>query len=157
MKEIKITPHISTMVDNEDFDIAILFRWYLDSGYARTDITFNGKKQPLYLHRLIANTPERMFTDHINNIKLDNRRSNLRICSKAENCRHRKKQKGSFIYKGVSWYGRTHKWKAQIKYNNIKITLGYFKTEIGAAKAYNEAALKYHREFATINDLKELK
>ncbi len=44
-------------------------------------------------------------------------------------------------------------WKAQIKFNNVIYYLGMFATELEAAKAYNEAAERYHGEYARLNDV----
>jgi hypothetical protein len=43
------------------------------------------------------------------------------------------------------------KWAAAIRCNNRTYHLGYFKDEIDAARAYDQAARKYHRQFAALN------
>jgi hypothetical protein len=43
------------------------------------------------------------------------------------------------------------KWRAQIMLNGRLIHLGYFTDPVEAAKAYDEAARKYHGEFASLN------
>ena len=53
----------------------------------------------------------------------------------------------------MSWYKRTKKFKAQININNKRTGLGYFENKIEAAKAYNEAAIKYYGEFANLNKI----
>ena len=99
------------------------------------------------------NPPKDKCIDHENQNGLDNRRTNLREASKAENNRNRRKiaGRGSSIYKGVMWYKDRRKWYASIEVNGQKIFLGYFDSEIEAAKAYDEAAKIYHGGFASLN------
>ena len=55
------------------------------------------------------------------------------------------------MYKGVSWYSREKRWVAKITTDGNTRTIGYFKDEIEAAKAYDKAARKYHGDFADLN------
>jgi hypothetical protein len=87
--------------------------------------------------------------DHINRIKSDNRISNLRECSPRENSYNTKGQNKTSKYKGVSL--DNNKWKAQIRINGIKTTIGRFNTEIEAAKAYDEKAKEFQGDFAVLN------
>ena len=64
-----------------------------------------------------------------------------------------KRTKGSSKFKGVSWFKRTEKWKAQIQYRKKVIHLGYFKDEIDAAKAYNAKAIELFGEYACLNKI----
>jgi hypothetical protein len=92
--------------------------------------------------------PNNMVVDHINGNKLDNRRSNLRICTQAENQRNRGKQRNNVSgHKGVTWYARTSKWRVSIVLNKKHIHLGYFNLVSEAQKAYENAATEYHGEF----------
>ena len=108
------------------------------------------------MHQEILKVPKGMVVDHINNDGMDNRSANLRAATKAQNSRNRKKflkSDGSkqSKYKGVSWHKKTHKWEASITFERKSIYLGIFKNEIDAAKAYDEAAKKYHGQFACLN------
>jgi hypothetical protein len=80
---------------------------------------------------------------------------NLRICTRQENNWNTRtfKKKG---YKGVVYIkNRPACWKARITFNNKQIILGIFKDPEAAAKAYNEAAIKYFGEFACLNEIKK--
>jgi hypothetical protein len=107
----------------------------------------------VYLHREIMNAPKRQIVDHKNGDSLDNRRANLRLATRSQNmCNRRKtKSKTSSRFMGVSFHKQKGKWAAYINLHNKRIWLGRFKTEIEAAKAYDEAAKKYHGEFARLN------
>jgi len=106
------------------------------------------------MHRLILNAPDGMQVDHVNEIGLDNRKSNLRICNQSENQRNRSKQKNNTSgFKGVHWHVVDKRWMATIKVDKKKIHLGSFRNPIDAAKVYNSAAIKYHGEFANLNEI----
>src|ERR1035437_132783 len=67
------------IVDNEDYEFLNQFNWYMtDNGYAVYRHLANGTKRTVRMHRLINKTPKGLVTDHINQDKLDNRKSNLR-------------------------------------------------------------------------------
>jgi hypothetical protein len=90
--------------------------------------------------------------DHINNDPLDNRRCNLRVITNAQNTLNRSPMKNkSSKYKGVCKRKDSKKYSVQIFYQGRAIRLGTFESEIDAAKAYDAAAKKYHKEFAYLN------
>jgi hypothetical protein len=107
-----------------------------------------------YLHRLIMNPPKGMVIDHVDGNGLNNRRKNLRICTRAQNLSNQRKQHGcSSKYKGVTYHPKTGGWYSQIKFKKQHIYLGYFKKEEDAAIAYNTSAIKYFGKFAKLNNL----
>lgn len=147
MKKIPLTRGMEAIVDDEDFGWLSEFKWCLSgSGYAV-------KSGGVYMHRLIAKAKQGEFVDHINLNKLDNRRENLRICTKQQNQWNQQSRSGTSQYKGVSLRTDTGKYSAQITYNRRKINLGCFETEEHAALAYNAAATYYHGAFAKLNDI----
>jgi len=154
---IKLTRGKYAIVDAKDFIKLYIFKWYakksFDTFYAVRTAFENGKKRHISMHRQIMNPPKDKCIDHENQNGLDNRRTNLREASKAENNRNRRKiaGRGSSIYKGVMWYKDRRKWYASIEVNGQKIFLGYFDSDIDAAKAYDQAAILYHGEFASLN------
>lgn len=125
------------------------------SYYARTNVKLPSGKMTLKSPAQILFGDYEGCCDHINHDTLDNRRDNLRICTVSQNNMNRKKSRKtqSSIYKGVCWYARSRKWIARIKYYETKYHLGYFDSEIEAAKAYNNKARELFGEFAKLNNL----
>jgi hypothetical protein len=147
-----------TIVDQADYYLYGNLRWSARGKgwglYAVRDTkTEPGLTKMVYLHREIMNEPEGLLVDHRNNNGLDNRRSNLRLATHYENtCNRRKtKAKTTSRFIGVYFEKRTGRWVAQIRHRGKKIVLGRFKSEEEAARAYDEAAKKYHGEFARLN------
>lgn len=157
MKEISLTRGKFALVDEEDFDRLIKYKWHCSYyGYAIRTIRnkLTKKTEVIRMHREIIQCPKDYEIDHINNNPLDNRKENLRICSRAENCRNMRKPKNnSSGYRGVSFEKRRNKYRAYITLDNKQIHLGQFNTAIEAAITYNIAAVKYHGKFANLNKI----
>lgn len=139
------------IVDKEDYDKLIGYNWCLD-GYGYAHNRKLGKA-----HRFIMQeTSPLIEIDHINHQVNDNRKINLRACTHSENLKNQKvsNKPTSSKYKGVSWYKNYQKWASAILCDGVKYRLGYFKTEDGAAEAYNSKALELHKDFACLNILK---
>lgn len=105
----------------------------------------NGGKSHIPMHREILKPAEGLEIDHLNGDGLDNRRSNLRIASRAENLRHRKTFRNNKSgFKGVTYIKTNGKWKATLN-------LGTFETPEQAARAYDEVIRKLFGRFAKTN------
>lgn len=102
------------------------------------------------LHRLIMNvTDPNIFVDHINHNGLDNRKSNLRICTNQENIRNCITPKNNKSgYKGIYWAKDKNKWTVQITLNNKTKYIGRYEKLEDAIAARKEATKKYYGEFA---------
>ena len=150
MKEIALKNGIVAMVDDEDHSALVGRKWFLQLGYAVCNEWRNGKRVHLKMHRMILGLElgDGIHGDHINGNRLDNQRKNLRRCTKAENNRNRPRQSNNTTgYKGVSRVSGTDKYRAQIKVNGKKVSLGRFDTAQEAYEKYCEAASQYHGEF----------
>lgn len=157
MPYITLTNGNKTLVDNESYALFSDIKWAYSGGYVLYDQRSKGARKKIWLHRLIANTPDGMVTDHINGNKLDNRKSNLRVCTRQQNNINVGLNKANTSgYKGVAWHKRNKKWRAIIKYNKKSIWLGLYDTKEEAAIAYNKAAVKYFGEYAFINVVESL-
>jgi len=134
------------VIDANQVDKVKNLNWGYSSGYVRNPET---KK---YLHRVLAKPTHPMHVDHINGNPLDNRLSNLRICTQANNNRNSKKPINNKTgYKGVSLSPKTMKYLAHITYNKKHHFLGSFDKAKDAAKKYEQAAKRYFGEFASVD------
>lgn len=130
-------------MDDEDYE-ALVSRgsWHFDRYAKRVEETAETGKRVVYMHRLLIKVPDDKQVDHINGDRLDNRKSNLRLMTIAENtARQHKFRGGSSRFKGVAWDKSRNRWKAYIGKDYRKIQLGRFDNEVEAAKAYDAAAL----------------
>jgi hypothetical protein len=86
-------------IDKEDLELVSTLKWHVNSsGYAVWRGVKDGKKQTIRMHRMITNCPKNKIVDHINHDRLDNRRSNLRICTQSDNMRNMKDQGKGYWY-----------------------------------------------------------
>jgi len=148
MKTIKLSPekyNKEVIVDDEDYDFLIKFNWNYGGSYARRKR--NGKM--IYMHRIIMNAPKEFEVDHINGNMLDNRKENLRICTRSQNHMNRDYPIGKSGARGVTICKKTGKFIASIRHDGVKVNIGTFNTVNEASIAYSNCALKYRGEFAT--------
>jgi hypothetical protein len=159
-RRIPLTQRKYAIVDPDDYERLNRYRWCAlrrkNGYYAGRTASVHSRDRGRYIlmHRAIIDPPYPLVVDHINRNGLDNRKANLRAVTQAQNVLNgvRKKRANSHSrYRGVSRHIRRKKWAVQISYNGKHKTVGYFENEIDAAKAYDEAAKKYHKEFAVLN------
>ena len=157
-REVPLTHGRFALVSDEDFVFLMKWVWGVDThGYAsRIDYSKGVKmSKRISMHRLITNAPKGMDVDHINGIRLDNRRENLRLCTRAENCRSRPQSKvrgqTGFIGVVLSSDKRRKRYQAKIKMNGRTVYLGRYFTAEEAARVRDEKAKELHGEFATLN------
>lgn len=124
------------------------YKWYLNKkGYV-----YSGKGG--YLHRLILQLKkgEKYVADHINRDRLDNRKINIRRCSRSQNNMNSIVSQNNISgYKGVWWFKPTKRWVVGIGKDYNSIHLGYFDTKEEAALVYNEKAKELFGENARLN------
>ena len=142
----------------EDWDAVSQYTWFEGGGLWRYVVAWstNNRKtrKAIKLHRFIMKADKSQIVDHINGDILDNRRSNLRFCTVAQNNYNRKvgKQSSSGI-KGVFFDSRYGKYMAYIGGHKTRKYLGTFDDPLDAARAYNDAALLAYGEFARLNEV----
>lgn len=133
-------------------DIPLLskHRWCLNNyGYAMTT------KKKVLMHRMVLNAKKDQEVDHKNRQSLDNRRENIRFCTRGQNLQNNPlRMKDGVKIKGV-WFdkNRINPYQAYIDVNKTRIHLGRFSNMKDAGLAYDAAAIEYFGEFACTNKL----
>ena len=148
----QMTRGLFTIVDAEDYPRLSQYTWFAEGTPKNYYAVRKENGKSIKMHREILNAPDHLVVDHIDHNGLNNRNSNIRLATFTQNCRNqRRSSHKTSKYKGVHWHKRLKKWAAAIRYNKRTYHLGYFHEEIEAARAYDKAARKFHREFAALN------
>ena len=130
-------------VDTDDVPILSSYVWHVDpNGYVIGRVDGVTTKMHRFLLRLDNGGAEEV--DHINRDKLDNRRSNLRIATRSENCFNRGIQSTNTSgYIGVYKHVQMNKWCAQMNKDGHRMYLGYYDSIDDAVSARRAAELQY--------------
>ena len=169
--EVNNNGKYSATVDDDLYDDLIKYNWSISSnGYAqRRIIKPDGSKSTILMHRQIMELTfgDSDYVDHINGNRLDNQKSNLRLCTHTQNLHNskiskRNKSGAKGVFHQHIEYETKKKgivckdyWRASIMVNRKNIFLGTFPYNPNgfaqAKKAYNDAAKKYYGQFAYLN------
>jgi len=159
IRHIPLSPDGFAIVDADMFEELSKHRWQNNHGCAMRAGVVDGRKKTIKMHRVVIGAEDSQLVDHINRIRHDNRRANLRICTRSQNAHNQSKSKipTSSKYKGVSLFAKRNVWIAKIGKpgNNSTRHLGVFKNEIAAALAYNKAAKEQFGDFACLNSISD--
>lgn len=149
------------IVDVCDYDALSQWPWF--AWWSATTRSFyagrmgrpdeNGKRLIIRMARVVANVDDPLIeVDHEDHDTLNNRRTNLRKATHAQNTRNARKHPGnqSSEHKGIYHNARYKKWQASIQVDGDFRYLGWFDTEQEAVECRNKAALELHGEFAHI-------
>ena len=142
--------------DLEDYNLIKDYNWHIDAeGYVCTNIYRDNTKTHIKLHRLVMKCNDsKLDIDHINHIKYDNKKSNLRIVTRCQNNMNMSKRKDNTSgVTGVVWYKTKNKWRAQIMVDKKNISLGYYKNFEDAVRVRKEAEEKYFGEYSYDNSM----
>lgn len=148
------------IIDAEDALLVNQYKWRADKsgntfyacrGYGSHKLP----KKWMIMHRLIMGAGEGYVVDHINGDGLDNRKSNLRLCTRSENNRHRVNlfPTNKSGVNGVYWAKTQNKWIATININKKQKTLGSFIDKEDAVAARRAAEIEHYGEYAPVVQL----
>jgi hypothetical protein len=157
MKAIPLTRGFAAIVDDKDYDRLCKHKWCAlvsrsgaVMGYRVQWMKAEKRYRSVYMHREVTGAKKGQYVDHINFDTLDNRQSNLRLCSPLESVRHQRgRRKRRFDRKGITAF-RHGKYRARINVNGKGVELGTFPTQEAAGEAYQKAAEKYFGEFGKL-------
>lgn len=160
MKKIKLTRGYFAIVDDDDFKILSQFKWTAQPkgdgrvyAYRMSKRTKPFEKRKIiFMHRELMDVDSNHVVDHKNHNTLDNRRSNLRIATHAENMRNRIIQKNNkWGTPGITFIknNKIKPWRVTLRNNLVwPKYIGSFKTLKEASTKYIEASKKYHGEYS---------
>ena len=139
------------IVDARDYKRLSKYKWYATSGpgqiYAKRR-TKEGKI--VYMHREIMRAPKGSIVDHIDHNTLNNRRSNLRVCTRDQNWANTGPRGGASGFIGVFRRGNG-KWEAGITWRGKHYFCGLFRDPVEAARARDRKAWELHGPYAYLN------
>ena len=148
---ITLTKGRFAIVDRADYEWLSWYTWHaVHFGKHFYAMTRTRGRETL-MHWLIMNPPKDMVVDHINGNSLDNRRCNLRVCTRQQNACNTRCQGGTSQYKGVYFERATGRWRATITCRGQYYHLGSYDSEIEAARAYGRKAIELFGEFVYLN------
>ena len=134
-------------IDDDDFEMVKGITWYtMHSPYTHYAMgrEKGGRKDNrkyILMHRLLTNAPAGLEVDHIDHNGLNNKRSNLRVCTRSQNQRNRLRHKPPKEGTGVYWHKKRMKWYARKFKDGKTYWIGAYETREDAMAACQQAKL----------------
>ncbi len=151
VRYIPLTRGLFAIVDAADYERVSRYKWCATGSGSRAYACRSHYGRHLSMHRFIMNPPDGMVVDHIDGNRLNNRRSNLRICTIQQNIWNSRPKGKSSRYKGVCRDRDKKKWVVYVRCNGHNWYMGRFEAEIDAARAYDRKAFELFGEYAWLN------
>ncbi len=116
-----------TLVDPEDYDWAMRWTWRMIAGSYAGRTVYNretGRADTIYLHRALMGlrAGDREQVDHVNRDRLDNRRSNLRVVTVAQQAQNKGPRRDSRSgLRGACWVGKrsSRPWQGRVQVDGV--------------------------------------
>jgi len=150
---IPLTQGKFAIVDADDYERLAKYKWHCRRAKNHFYAFRADGPNIIAMHREITGAPKGLVVDHINRNSLNNRKTNLRTCTQAQNLYNKRPRANKMYsrYKGLTREKRTNKWSVRICKSGKSIHLGYFTDEIQAALTYDRKAKELFGEFAYLN------
>lgn len=152
MKSVFTNSGVEILVDDEVYPWASQFTWYVtDTGYAYRSVQVGKKKSKnIRMHRELVSAPAGSDVDHINGNRVDNRKENLRICSRSDNLKNKTQRRSDNRsgVTGVYWHKQCQKWTVQIQVEGKPKHVGLFSTLEEAIARRRMAEIETYKDFA---------
>ena len=151
---IPLTGGFTTVIDEADWPLVAPYTWCtVKQGtrypYAKAWAREGADRRVIFMHRLILNAPPELQIDHKNHDTLDNRRSNLRLVTNAQNQANLRARGGTSRFRGVRWF--KNRWQAAVMFHGRLHYLGRYDDEEEAARAVDRALLAWWGDHARLN------
>jgi hypothetical protein len=146
--KIPLTNGRYALIDSADLPIVEKLAWYYNpSGYADTHLS---RKKHVSMHRMILSATDNQSVDHIDHDGLNNRRSNIRLCTQSQNSMNRRAQSNNSTgIKGICFDKRRNEWHASVKAGDV-VKQKNFKAIEDAISAHTQWVKELHGDFACI-------
>ena len=157
VRYITLTKNRFALVDARDYKQLSRYKWSACLCSRQYYVRRNDKTRGIWMHREIMQPPKGMVVDHIYANGMNNCRCNLRVCTPLENSHNMRPRGMTSKFKGVAYIREIKTWEASITINKRGLHIGYFRTELEAARAYDREAFRRFGEFAYLNFPEEIK
>jgi hypothetical protein len=153
VRYIPLTKNLFATVDAADYAWLSRHKWcVLNNGGGRYYACRSSGGKTVLMHRVIVNARPGEVVDHIDGNELNDRRNNLRICSKAQNAYNMRPRRGKTSrFRGVYRRKRSDRWYAAVSHKGVSYPLGHFDSEIEAARARDAKAVELYGEHTYLN------
>lgn len=151
VRHIGLTRGYFAVVDAADYAWLSRYKWTALVAGSKVYAIRAHKGKTILMHREIMQPPDGLVVDHIDGNGLNNRRSNMRACTREQNLYNSRPRNKRSKHKGVRYCEERDNWIAEITRRGHKFHLGTFDDEIEAARAYDRRAVELFGAFARLN------
>lgn len=158
---VPLTKGYEAVIDAADVPLVQDFHWRvmeirrrdgsIRAIYAGSSQRSEGKRQTVYMHRVVLGVSGGFFADHRDRDGLNNRRTNLRTATPTQNAYNRIASRNNTSgAKGVTWNKSLGKWQTSIRASGKSFHLGTFTDFKEATAAYAKACADLHGDFGRV-------